>query len=88
MTVNNENNLFCSESYLHKIGFDTMNYYLIYCYCYCCLYQNEMYYRNVLRIMYFVLNVLYKVICIIFIKRCFWRKCLVGRGLSNIYLSS
>ena len=25
MTVNNENKLLCYESYLHKMGFDTMN---------------------------------------------------------------
>ena len=25
MTVNNENKLICYESYLHKMGFDTMN---------------------------------------------------------------
>ena len=25
MTVNNENKLLCYESYIHKMGFDTMN---------------------------------------------------------------
>ena len=47
MTVNNENKLLCYESYLHKMGFDTMNCLLSYCYCYCCcLYRNDLYYRN------------------------------------------
>ena len=38
MTVNNKNKLLCYESYLHKMGFDTMNRKLFDCY-YCCLYK-------------------------------------------------
>ena len=46
MTVNNENIFLCYESYFHKMGFDTMNCYLLYCYYCCCLYQHDFYYRN------------------------------------------
>ena len=46
MIDNNENKLLCHESYLHKIRFDTINCYLFYCYCCCCLYKNDLYYRN------------------------------------------